>query len=159
MRCRKPMPGRIVFALWMMAIVAPAPALADDKVGALTIEAAWARASAGAAQAGAAYVTIRNTGRAADRLIAASTPVARRAALHTAVMKANVMRMRPVDALTIAPSATTTLKPGGNHLMLMGLHAPLVEGRQFPLTLTFENAGEVTVTVTIGGIAARGPGS
>ena len=107
--------------------------------------AAWARASAGMAKAGAAYLTIRNIGSTPDRLIAASAPVARRAELHTHIMTDSVMRMRRIKAVPVAAGGAATLKPSGNHVMLMGLHAPLRKDGQFPLTLTFEKAGDVTV--------------
>lgn len=154
MQYRKP---GVFLAVWVMTLVAALPALAADSIGALTVEFAWARASAGPAKAGAAYVSIRNASTTADRLVAASTPVSRSATLHTHVMTGNMMRMRPVDGLPIAPSATLTLKPGGDHLMLMGLRASLKKGGHFPLTLRFEKAGEITVTVTVQGVGARGP--
>ncbi len=126
--------------------------------GPIAVEAAWARASAGMATAGAAFVTIRNTGTGADRLVAVSAPVARRAELHTHMTTDNVMRMRRIDAVPVQPGAATMLRPGGEHVMLMGLHTPLKEGERFPLTLTFEKAGAVTVPVVVRAVAARGHG-
>jgi copper(I)-binding protein len=60
-----------------------------------------------------------------------------------------VMRMRPIDAIVIPAGQTVELKPGGNHVMFMGLTQPLRTGARFPLTLRFETAGELTVEVQV----------
>jgi len=120
----------------------------------ITVDAPFARASAGPVKNGAAYLTIRNSGDAPDRLIAAKAPVSERAELHTHLHEDGVMKMRKVEAVEVPAGGEAALKPGGDHVMLMGLHAPLKEGETFPLTLVFETAGEVTVTVTIGSVGA-----
>ncbi len=111
--------------------------------------------AAGQARAGAAYLTVVNDGAEPDRLIEDATPVARSAALHRQLMDAGVMRMRPVPALVLPPGAPTVLKPGGLHVMLMGLKAPLRQGQTFPPALTFEGAGRLEVSATFGAVAAR----
>jgi hypothetical protein len=121
----------------------------EYKIGDLTIQHPWARASIGAAKAGAAYFVIVNEGTEPDRLIATATPVAKRAQLHTHLIEDGVAKMRPVEAVEVAPGAPTVLQPGGLHVMLMGLTAPLEEGGRFPLTLTFERAGTLEVEVYI----------
>jgi len=68
-----------------------------------------------------------------------------------------VMKMRPVEDIDVPPAAPVELKPGGLHIMLLGLTAPLKEGDSFPLTLTFAKAGEITVPVHIEGVAASMP--
>jgi copper(I)-binding protein len=113
----------------------------------------WARASAGAAKAGAAYLTITDQGQP-DRLIGASTPVADTAELHESSGDMGNMKMRPVNGLDLAPGKPVKLAPGGSHLMLMGLKAPLKAGDTFPLTLRFEHAPPLTVTVTVEPLAA-----
>jgi copper(I)-binding protein len=124
------------------------PAIAA--AGELAVTGAWARAPLGAAKSGAIYLTVENRGAAADRLIAAETPAASRAALHTHIMDEGVMKMRPVEGgIEILAGGSTVLAPGGLHVMLMGLAAPLEEGARFPLTLTFEQAGPVTVEVLV----------
>lgn len=128
-------------------------------VGGLTVEHAWARATAGHAKAASAYLTIRNESGADDRLLAvAADAVAGMAMLHTNIMQGDVMKMRPVDGIDIKTGQTATLKPGGYHVMLMGLKAPLKEGQHFPLTLKFEKAGPITVEVEVEGVGARGEG-
>lgn len=118
-------------------------------VGDLTLRGPWARASMGMARAGAAFLAIDNAGDA-DRLIAAMADIADRVELHTHLMEDGVMRMREVEGgIEIPAGETTMLAPGGLHLMFLGLVAPLDEGASFPVTLTFEEAGDVTVEVQI----------
>lgn len=123
----------------------------------LEVSNAWARATPGSAPNGAAYVTIQSP--TADRLLSTSTPVAKKAELHTMSMQGMVMKMRPLSGLDIPAGKPVTLKPGGDHIMLLGLEHPLREGQSFPLTLDFEKAGSRTVTVTVEKAGATGPGS
>ncbi|MDE0334148.1 MAG: copper chaperone PCu(A)C [Defluviicoccus sp.] len=127
------------------------------RLGPLTVEAPWARASAGAARAGAAYLRIVNAGAETDRLLRASSPVAERVELHTHRMRDGVMRMRRIEAVSVPGNEAAELKPGGDHVMLMGLTGPLKQGTAFPLTLSFEKAGKITVPVAVRPITARGP--
>jgi periplasmic copper chaperone A len=116
---------------------------------ALTIDHVWARASAGNATTGAAYLTVTDNGKP-DRLVGVSTPVAAEAQVHESIDDNGVMKMRPVQGgVTLAPGTPVTFKPGGYHIMLMGLKAPLKAGDSFPLTLTFEQAQPLTVTARI----------
>ena len=125
-------------------------ALAHDfKAGDLHIDHPWARATAPQQQNGAAYFTVANEG-AADRLLEAQSPVASRVELHTHdVDSAGVMRMRQVEAIDLPAGETTALRPGGLHVMLIGLEDRLVEGEALPLTLVFEKAGAVEVEVAV----------
>ena len=123
----------------------------------LEVTNAWARATPGKAENGAAYVTIESP--TADRLVSASSPVAKRAELHTMSMQGMVMKMRPIAGLDVPPGQSLTLKPGGEHIMLMGLNQPLHEGQSFPLTLDFEKAGPRTVTVAVEKAGSNGPDS
>ena len=117
---------------------------------------AWARATPGKSTIGAAYATV--TAPTGDRLIAASTPVAGEAQIHQHTMENGVMKMRQVDAVPLPAGQAVTLSPGGYHIMLVDLKAPLVAGQSFPLTLTFEKAGTVETKVMVGGVGASGPG-
>lgn len=137
-------------ALLATALLSNLAAAADYTLGDLTIQKPWARASIGQAQAGAAYLTVMNKGSLPDRLIAAEGEVANRVELHTHMMEDGVMKMRQVQAIEVAPGEPAVLKPGGLHVMLMGLKAPLVKGESFPLTLVFEKAGRVEIEVPIG---------
>lgn len=113
----------------------------------IEIEHAWARASGG--KTGVAYFTIINKGTIDDRMISASTPVAQKAEPHTTVDDHGIMKMRPVHGIVVKAGGRAELKPGGLHLMLIGLTAPLKEGQSFPLTLTFEKAGNIDATATV----------
>jgi hypothetical protein len=121
----------------------------------LEVNNAWAGATPGKAENGAAYLTI--TSPTADRLVSASTPVAKKAELHTMSMQGMVMKMRPISGVDIPAGQPVSLKPGGEHIMLMGLNQPLREGQSFPLTLDFEKAGPRTVSVTVEKAGAKGP--
>jgi len=122
----------------------------------LEVNNAWARATAGKADTGVAYVAIQSP--TADRLVSLSTPAAKKAELHTMSMQGMVMKMRPLSGLDIPAGQPVTLKPGGDHIMLMGLNQALRPGETFPLTLDFEKAGSRTVTVTVEKAGATGPG-
>lgn len=137
----------------MAALLAtlPAGAFAD-----VAVTDAWARASILASRPGAAYLSL--TSDTGDRLLSATTPVAGHVMIHAAQTDAKgVARMTHLEVLDLAPGQTVTFAPGGMHLMLMSLAAGLDEGTRFPLTLTFESAGEVTVEVPVLGVAATGP--
>ena len=117
--------------------------------GALTVEHAWARPTVVGQQAGGAYVILHNAGATADRLLGGSTPAAERVEVHEMRMDGSVMRMRELAALELPAGKSTKLEPGGLHLMLMGLKAPLKVGDQVPLKLRFEKAGEVEVMLQV----------
>ncbi len=120
----------------------------------IQIDHPWARASAGAAKTGAAYLTITDQGQP-DQLTGASTPIAASAELHESMDDMGMMKMRPIAGLTLTPGKPVKLAPGGYHLMLMGLKAPLKAGDTFPLTLQFTHAPPQTVTVTVEPIGAK----
>ena len=105
---------------------------------------------------GGGFLTLTNKG-AADRLLSVATPAAEAVEIHVMAMEGDVMKMRQLDALALAPGQTVELKPGGYHLMLMGLKAPLQVGDQFPLTLKFEKGGEKVVTVRVEAPSVEAP--
>ena len=141
------------FVALVVSLVVASAALAQTNQ--LEVSNAWARATPGKAENGAAYLTIQSP--TPDRLLSVSAPVAKKAELHTMSMEGMVMKMRPLANLDIPAGQPVTLKPGGEHVMLLGLDAPLREGQSFPLTLTFEKAGTRTVTVAIEKPGAAGP--
>jgi copper(I)-binding protein len=143
----------LMFLMAGMALP-PLPAAAHEYVlGALEIVHPWARASSGSAKNGAAYLDIVSHAETADRLIAASSPMAASAELHMHASENGIMKMRPIEAVEIAPGQHIVLRPGSFHIMLSGLTGPLVEGESFPLVLTFEQAGQIEVSVTIASVA------
>ncbi len=148
--------SRFILAFIFSTVIAASAHAHEYKVGDITIEHPWARASAGAATSGGAFLKIHNEGTAPDRLVAVTSPVAKKAHLHTTIMENDVMKMRPLDAIDIPANGMVELKPGSFHVMFMGLTAPFVEGEMFPLTLTFEKAGTLDVEVYITEVGAMG---
>ena len=130
----------------------PVAALAADP--GVTVTEMWSRATPGAV--GVLYGTVTATG-APDRLLDATTPRAATVELHESVMNGAVATMRPVAGVAVEPGAPVTLKPGGYHLMLMGLTAPLVAGERFPVTLRFEHAGAVATEARVAPAGAASP--
>jgi copper(I)-binding protein len=118
----------------------------------VTVEGAWARPTVAGQQAGGGYLSI--TSAKADRLLGGSTPVAQRFELHTMSMKGDVMEMRQVDAIELPAGKKVELKPGGLHVMFMGLKEPLKAGSKLPVTLKLEKTGEVKVEFDV---QARAP--
>ena len=146
----------LAIALIGLTALSQAAQAMEYRVKDLTVSHSWARATAGPARAGAAYLTITNHGTAMDRLLAVATPAARHASVHATMMEQGVMKMRPVKAVEVHPGEPAVLRPGGMHVMLMGLKAPLKEGQGFPLTLTFETAGTIEVMVMVEGAGSMG---
>lgn len=130
---------------------------ATTVAGDLAISGAWSRPVT-ERRPGAAYFVIANRGDADDRLLSAASSAFGRIELHTHLMDNGVARMREVDAVLAAAGKETMLQPGGLHVMLFDAVAPLDEGATFPLTLTFERAGEVAVDVTVFGMAGPSGG-
>lgn len=141
-------------SLTIAAIVTMVPgASASD----LMVMKAFARASATpTAETGAAYVSLMNHGKEGDSLVSVSTPAAAMAHLHKSEMVNGVMKMEPVDALELPGQGVLEMKPGGYHIMLMGLKQPLKKGDEIDITLHFQRAGDVSVKVPVGGVAANG---
>ncbi len=125
--------------------------------GPLTIQHPWARASAGAAKVGALYLTVRNDGAEADRLLGVSTEVAEKCELHLSGSDGEMMTMRMVENVEVPTAGSAVFAPQGAHIMLIGLKHSLKKGDRFPATLRFEKAGEVAVEVQVQGIADLQP--
>ena len=146
---------RIFLIAALLAFAALPAQAADVMVGKLKIVAPWARATPKGAQVGGAYLTVTNTGGTPDRLIGGASAVAKEVQVHEMTMVNGVMKMRPVaGGLEIKPGQTVTLKPGGYHLMFVGLKRPLKKGEHFKVTLQFAKAGKVAVDFTTEGLGA-----
>ena len=120
-------------ALLLLAAVCTAPAWAQVK-----IENAWARATVQGQKATGAFMKL--TAPQATRLVAVSTPVAGVSEIHEMKMDGGVMKMRALPALELPANQAVELQPGGYHLMLMDLKAPLAKDGSIALTLTFKDA-------------------
>ena len=135
----------ILLLIWALAIATPALAH-DYRVGPLKIGHPWSRPSPVGAPAGAGYLTITNTGPSDDRLVGGSSPVSARLEIHEMSMAGGVMKMRPVTGGLVIPAGqTVTLRPGGYHIMLIGLKSPLRLDDRFTAILQFQKAGTVRV--------------
>lgn len=138
------MPIRTIFAL---SLAFSSPAIAGD----IAVMDPYARAASPSAKAGAAFMMLQNTGDTDDRLIAARTDVAKRVELHTHVETGDgIMKMQEIEGgIALPAGGTHHMMRGGNHVMLMGLTGPLEQGAEINVTLIFEQAGEVDVTIPI----------
>ena len=128
------------------------------KAGDLVISQAWSRATPNGAKIAGGYLTIENKGSMPDRLIGGSGDVAAKIEVHEMTVKDGVMTMRPLDkGLTIEPGKSIKLAPGGYHLMMFDLKGQLKQGDKVPVTLEFEKAGKVQVTLDVQAVGAPGP--
>lgn len=121
----------------------------EGRVGNLQVSGASARATPPGTTVGAIYFSITNSGDAEDRLESVSTPVARSVQLHATSTVHGVMQMREVDGVACPPGATVKAEPGGLHVMLIGLSAPLTLGTVFAVSLQFHSAGVLTLQVPV----------
>ena len=139
--------------------VLASPAQAQEvKAGDLVITQPWSRATPGGAKIAGGFLTIENKGAAPDRLVGVAGDVAGRVEIHEMAINNGVMTMRPLDkGLAIEPGKTVKLAPGGYHLMLMDLKNPLKQGDKVPLTLEFEKAGKVALSLDVEGVGAQAP--
>ena len=151
---------RTIAAAVVLAALLAAPVRAEDvKAGDLVITQAWSRATPSGAKVAGGYLTVENKGSAADKLIGVSGDIAGKIEVHEMAMNDGVMKMRPLDkGLAIEPGKTVKLAPGGYHLMMMDLKNPLKQGDRVPVTLEFEKAGKVQVTLDVQAVGAPGPG-
>ncbi len=126
-------------------------------VGAISVFDPWTRATPPGAKVAGGFVTIRNAGSTADRLIAGSADFAGETQLHEMSMEGDVMRMRQIaGGVEIPPGAEVSFKPGALHLMFMDLTRPLSAGETAKGTLTFEKAGTVAVEWSVEAPGAKG---
>ena len=136
---------------------APLQAL-EVKAGDLVITQAWSRATPGGAKIAGGYLTIENKGSSPDRLMKGTADISGKIEVHEMAMNNGVMTMRELDkGLAIEPGKTVKLAPGGYHLMLMDLKGALKQGDKVPVTLEFEKAGKVALSLDVQGVGAQAP--
>lgn len=142
----------LALALTLAAFLFVALAVWAEQRPGIAVSQAWVRPSIGEGRITAAYVTIQNVGTDADVLRGASSPKAAQVEIHkTEMTDEGVMKMRPLgDGLALPAGETVTLKPGGTHIMVMGLVGALAKGDTLPLTLNFEKAGPIEISVPVG---------
>jgi copper(I)-binding protein len=153
----------------ILALVAgPAPVALAQQAGSIQLDNAWARrapamasgqpgghGTGGGAKAhggggnGAVYVTVTNRGAEADALVSATTDAATTVELHETVQEGGVMKMRPRPKFEVAGGGRLEMKPGGHHIMLLGLKRDLEPGDTVSVTVTFEKAGRMTIDALV----------
>jgi periplasmic copper chaperone A len=145
----------VAFAFAAVAVLgacSPAPS-GSAAGGGITVVDAWTNATPPGADVGAGYMTIRNGGSTAVRLTGGESPASRSVEVHSMAMDNGVMTMRPVEGgLEIPAGGAVELKPGGLHLMLVGLQKPLVAGESVKVTLTFDSGLRVDAALAVRGI-------
>jgi len=140
----------IVAALFVVALTMMGGAeKADARSETIQITGAYAAESIPGQPNSAAYFTIRNTGTENDRLVAARSSAARVTELHTHEKDGDIMRMKKVASIPVPAGESVAFKPGGLHVMLIGLTQPLETGDQVAITLAFEKAGTVAITAPV----------
>ncbi|MBX9803697.1 MAG: copper chaperone PCu(A)C [Caulobacteraceae bacterium] len=145
------------FCLGSLSLVAASPVSAhhDVKLGALTINHTWTRATPGGARVGGGYMRIRNDGSVADRLIGGTMEAAGRVEIHEMAVVDGIMRMRELaTGLEIPALGSVELRPGGYHVMFLDLTRPLRQGDKLKGTLRFANAGVANVEYEVGALGA-----
>ena len=144
-----------LFALILAGLLSATPAAAQDfKRGGITVTAPWSRATPGGAKVAGAFLEIRAEAGVEDKLIAVRSPAAATVEIHDHVNDGGVMKMRRIDAIAITGTQSVVLKPGGLHVMLFDLKAPLKEGDVVAFTLVFEKAGELEIEAPVAKIGA-----
>jgi len=133
----------LAFLVLMPPLVSAAPRPAGIMVS------GWARPTVSGQSSGAAYLIVRNFGPGADTLVGVTSPIAGMAGVHRSQTIGGVSRMRPADAIVIPAGKKLTMAPGGYHVMLMGLKAPLKPGTTLALTVRFAHAGERQIHLPI----------
>ena len=144
--------------LLLVALLFPAAALAHNyEKGDMQVRHPWARATPPGATVAVVYRELRNTGKQPDRLLSASTPLAKRVEPHISEHAGEVARMRELRAFEVPGRERLALEPNGAHLMLIDIARPLKKGERFQLALRFEKAGELEVEVEVQELGARHP--
>ena len=141
-----------LFSIALMALAGSIQAQ-EAKVGSIKIENAYVRATAPGQPAAGAFMKIENSG-TADQLVSASSPAAGEVQLHQMSMEGNVMKMGQVKDIAVPANGSVDLKPGGYHIMLMNIKAPLRAGETVPVKLKFAKAGEVEVKLPVNAVGS-----
>ncbi|MFT6557800.1 copper chaperone PCu(A)C [Sneathiella sp.] len=143
-------------AVTLMSGLFSAPSYAD---GMMMAKDGWARSRTASAKVAGAFVTLHNMSKEDDRLIGATSKIAKRTEIHTTKMTDGVMKMIQVkEGITVKAGETVQMKPGSYHIMFMGLTEVLAEGKEIPVTLKFEKAGDVDILVSVKKAGSMGHG-
>lgn len=121
----------------------------EYSTGDIEIDHPWSREAPPTATVIAGFFQLKNNAQQDDYLISASTPVAKRVEIHTHEMSDGMMQMKQIDRVKVAAQEAVMFKPGGYHLMIFNPEKAYKQGERFPMTLTFQNAGEVQVELAV----------
>ena len=143
----------LMVSAFLFCVLMSGAALADTvkaaspETGSVDVSGAWARPSV--TKNGAVYLTLTNKGETEDALVAVASSVADKVVIHEMAMDGTIMRMRMLKRLVLPVGEPVTAAPGGTHIMLIGLKAPLKAGTAITLRLTFEKAGDAEISVPV----------
>ena len=142
----------------MLAFATTAVSAHEYKAGSIEIKHPWSRATPKGASVAGGYLKLINTGTAPDRLVGGTSEIAGKFEIHEMSMDNGVMKMRPLaNGIEIKPGQTVEFKPGGYHLMFVGISKPLEQGKRVKGTLEFEKAGKVKLAFDVQAVGAKGP--
>ncbi|MEI6200985.1 MAG: copper chaperone PCu(A)C [Enhydrobacter sp.] len=149
----------LLSAILMTVSLAATPSFARDyKIGSIEIVQPWSRATPSTAPSAGGFLTLTNKGDVPDRLIAIESSAATQTEIHEMKMDGAVMRMRELEnGVVLPPGQTIELKPGGYHVMFMGLKAPFVKDQKVSATLVFEKAGRIDIEFQVDALGSTQP--
>ena len=137
---------KLSLLLASLLVSAGALAAAADMV---TVDEPYVRLAPPNAPATGAFMVIKNAGDKDVKVVKVDNPASKATELHTHLNENGVMKMRPVAAIEVKSKGETALKPGGLHVMLINLHAPMKEGDVVPITLTFDDGSSKKVDAKV----------
>jgi copper(I)-binding protein len=143
------MPRSPSVTLFGTALLALAALAVHAEGSAVSVSDAYARAIPPGQPNSAVFLTLNNPSGQPRALVAAASPVADAVELHTHIEEGGMMRMRRVERIEIPAGATVNLKPGGLHVMLIGLKENLQPGGQVDLTLTFDDGAQTQIQAPV----------
>ena len=139
-----------VFALVAFVVFASTSVRAE-----VSVQNAWVRATPGAAKVTAGYAVIVNSGPKADRLLAVSISDAAMTEIHQSMESGGIMKMDALNGLDVPAGGRVEMKPGGYHLMIMGLTRPLKVGEGMNVIFKFRDGGDVAVAAKVAPLSAQ----
>jgi periplasmic copper chaperone A len=145
----------LLAGLAVACLITTSATATDFKAGKLTISDPWSRATPKGAQTAIGYMTIRNDGLSPERLVGGSIEIADHFQLHAMKMEGDVAKMKELHDIEIKPGERVEFKPGGSHVMFVGLKSQMAKGEHIKGTLVFEHAGTVSVEYSVEGIGAK----
>jgi len=136
------------FSLLLVSLMVSAGALAAA-ADMVTVNEPYVRLAPPNAPATAAFMVIKNAGDKDVKVVKADSPASKVTELHTHLNENGVMKMRPVAAIDVKSKGEAVLKPGGLHVMLIDMKAPMKEGDVVPITLTFDDGSSKKIDAKV----------